>query len=202
MPRIIIVTLIAFFVTFEVQGLTLPQNPPQTTPDNAKLALDPDKLADEWMKRMNALDDWHLTPDGKPEGLDEVVNSMMELYTPDVLADVPPHDEEQIGSVMLRGTTLLRQWVEKIAKSQVRLNYIRTAQTMGEFNGVRPVFSTPLPWGGLGISFQIIGAWSMREDRLNKRFMAPGSVFIQYNDAGKIYRLRLYLAEITRVVAG
>jgi hypothetical protein len=202
MPRIIIVALIAFFVTFEVQGLTEPQTSPQATADKPKPVLDPNLLADEWMKRMNALDDWQLSAEGKEVGLDGVVNSMMELYTPDVLADVPPHDEEQIGSVMLRGTALLRQWVEKVARTQVRLNYIRTAQTNGEFNGVRPVFSTPLPWGGLGISFQIIGAWSLREDRLNKRFMAPGAVFIQYNEDGKIYRLRLYLTEITRVVAG
>jgi hypothetical protein len=202
MPRIIIVALIAFFVTFEAQGLTEPQTAPQAAAGKPKPVLDPNLLADEWMKRMNALDDWQLSPEGKEVGLDGVVNSMMDLYTPDVLADVPPHDEEQIGSVMLRGTALLKQWVEKIARSQVRLNYIRTAQTMGEFNGVRPVFSTPLPWGGLGISFQIIGAWSMREDRLNKRFMAPGAVFIQYNEDGKIYRLRLYLTEITRVVAG
>jgi hypothetical protein len=199
MSRIIIATVITFLMIFAVQGVNLAQNLPQA---NERAAMDPDRLADEWMKRMNALDDWSLTPEGKPEGFDEVVNGMMDLFTPDVLAEVPPHDEEQSGSVMLRGTPLLKQWVEKIAKSQVRLNYIRIAQTNGEFNGVRPVFSTPLPWGGLGISFQIIGAWSEREDRLNKRFMAPGSVFLQFNDAGKIYRMRLYLTEITRVVAG
>jgi hypothetical protein len=202
MSKIIVATLITFFVTYEIQGLTLAQNQPQAAQDKPKPAPDTTKFADEWMKRMNALDDWHLTSDGKEEGLNEVIDSMMELYTPDVLADVPPHDDEQIGSVMLRGTPLLRQWVEKIARTQVRLNYIRTAQTMKEFNGVRPVFFTELPWGGFGISFQIIGAWSEREDRLNKRFMAPGSVFLQYNEEGKIYRMRLYLTEITKVVAG
>jgi len=202
MRKILGAALITFFITYQAQGPTLAQNPPQTAQGKSKPVLDPEKLANEWMTRMNALDDWRLTVDGKAEGFDEVVNSMMELYTPDVLADVPPHDDEQIGSVMLRGTALLRQWVEKIARSQVRLNYIRIAQTMQEFNGVRPVFTTELPWGGLGISFQIIGAWSMREDRLNQRFMAPGAVFLQFNEEGKIYRMRLYLTEITRVVAG
>jgi len=203
MRRLIIASLITFFITSEVQAKnSSPQTPPQTTPDKPKPALDPERLVEEWMKRLNALDSWHLTVDGKEEGIEDVVNSMMELYAPDVLAEVPPHDEDQSGSVMLRGSTLLRKWVEKIARTQVRLNYIRVAQTMKEFNGVQPLFTTPLPWGGVGISFQIIGAWSMREDRLNKRFMAPGAVFLQFGEDGKIQRLRLYLTEITRVVAG
>ena len=202
MSRVIIGILIAFFAIWGAERPILAQNPLQASQDKPKPLPDTTKLADEWMRRMNALDDWHLTSDGKEEGFKEVVDSMMELFTPDVLADVPPHDDEQIGSVMLRGSALLRQWVEKIARTQVRLNYIRTAQTMKEFNGYRPIFFTEFPWGGYGISFHIIGAWSEREDRLNKRFMAPGAVFLQYNDEGKIYRMRLYLTEITRVVAG
>jgi hypothetical protein len=201
MSKITSAVLITFVVMLAAHGVNLAQAPAPAQ-EKPKAALDTTKLADEWMKRMNALDDWQLSADGKEVGLEEAVNSMMELYTPDVLAEVPPHDDEQIGSVMLRGTALLRQWVEKIARTQVRLNYIRTAQTMKEFNGVRPIFFTELPWGGYGISFQIIGAWSMRDDRLNKRFMAPGSIFLQYDEQGKIYRLRLYLTEITRVVAG
>jgi hypothetical protein len=200
MSKITIAALITFVALFTIQGINLGQNPPAQ--EKPKVMPDTTKLADEWMKRMNALDDWSLSPEGNEVGLEDVINSMMELYTPDVLAEVPPHDEEQIGSVMLRGAPLLRQWVEKIARSQVRLNYIRIAQTMKDFNGVRPIFFTELPWGGYGISFQIIGAWSLREDRLNKRYMAPGSIFLQYNDEGKIYRMRLYLTEITRVVAG
>ncbi len=201
MSKITIAALITFVVIFTVQGVNLAQAP-QPGQEKPKAMPDTTKLADEWMKRMNALDDWSLSPEGKEVGLEEVINNMMDLFTPDVLADVPPHDDEQMGSVMLRGAPLLRQWVEKIARTQVRLNYIRLAQTMKEFNGVRPIFYTELPWGGFGISFQIIGAWSVREDRLNKRYMAPGSVFLQYNDEGKIYRMRLYLTEITRVVAG
>ena len=202
MSKIVFAILIALFVAYEVHGPTFGQGQPPAAQDKPKVMPDTSKLADEWMRRMNALDDWHLTPDGKEEGLKEVIDSMMDLFTPDVLADVPPHDDEQIGSVMLRGSALVRQWVEKIARTQVRLNYIQLAQTMKEFNGYRPVFFTEFPWGGYGISFQIIGAWSMRDDRLNKRYMAPGSVFLQYNEQGKVYRMRLYLTEITRVVAG
>ncbi len=201
MRRLIIATLVTFLITFQAQAQNV-QVPPQTTPDKSKPVLDPEQLAEEWMKRLNALDDWHLTEQGKEEGIEEVVNNMMALYSPDVLAEVPPHDDEQIGPVMLRGTALLRKWVDKIARSHVRINYLRTAQTMKEFNGVQPVFTTTFPWGGIGISFQIIGAWSMREDRLNKRYMAPGAVFLQFGEDGKIQRLRLYLTEITRVVAG
>jgi len=46
---------------------------------------------------------------------------MMELFAPDVLAEVPPHDEEQIGLVMLDGSGQVRQWVEKFARSNVQL---------------------------------------------------------------------------------
>src|SRR5688572_2394793 len=107
MRTLIFAILITFFVMSEVQAENLPQAVPQTTPD--KPAVDLEKLVDEWLKRYNALDSWHITVDGKEEGIEQVVNSMMELYTPDVLADVPPHDEDQIGSVMLRGSELVRK---------------------------------------------------------------------------------------------
>ena len=159
------------------------------------------KLADEWIKRLNALDDWYLSVDGNEQGVDQLVNSMMELYAPDVLAEVPPHDKEQIGPVMLRGKENVRKWVENIARSQVRLNYIVKRQTegpTGDYEGWRLVYTAKLPWGGNAIAFQIIGVWSSREDR--RRYMAPGAVFIQYDPDGKIRRLRLLLGEIDQVV--
>src|SRR2546426_4712484 len=158
------------------------------------------KLAEEWVQRLNALDDWYLSVDGEEQGVDQLVNSMMELYAPDVLAEVPPHDKDQIGPVMLRGKENVRKWVERIAKTQVRLNYILKRQTegpTGEYEGWRLIYSTKLPWGGTGIAFQIIGVWSLREDR--RRFMAPGAVFIQYGPDGKIHRIRLLLAEIDEI---
>src|SRR5437867_5404406 len=189
----IIVTsiLITFWAAFEFQA----QTPPQTTP--AKPALDPQKLAEEWLNRLNALDDWHLSVEGKEDGLDEVVNNMMQLYAPDVIAEVPPHDEDQIGPVMLRGSVNLRKWVEKIARTQVRLLYIQKRQTVGSFEGERLVYTTPLPWGGVGLSFQIIAAYSLRENR--RKFTAPGMVVLQVGVDGKIKRLRLFLAETAEV---
>jgi hypothetical protein len=124
---------------------------------------------------------------------------MMELYSADVIAEVPPHDEDQIGPVMLRGSANLKRWVEKIARTQVKLLYIQRRQTKKQIEGARLVYGTPLPWGGLGISFEILSAYSRRQDR--RKFMAPGAVFLEFGADGKIERLRLYLTETEEVVA-
>jgi hypothetical protein len=188
MRRLIISSLIVLFAAIEVHAQAAADLPEQ-------------KQAEEWLKRLNALSGWYLTVDGKEQGLDQAVNNMMELYAPDVLAEVPPHDKEQIGPVMLRGKDTVRKWVESIARSQVKIDYYIKRQTegpTGEFEGWRLVYTAKLPWGGNAIAFPIIGRWSLREDR--HRYMAPGSVFIQYGPDGKIRRLRLLLAEIEEVV--
>ena len=164
----------------------------------AKPVLNPNQLAVEWLDRLNALDDWHLSVDGKEEGVDQLVDRMMELFAPDVIAEVPPHDEEQIGPVMLMGKGQVRKWVEKLARSHVQINYIVKRQTEKEFEGELMVYSKPLPWGGMGISFQIIAAYALRKDR--HRFMEPGAVFIQYREDGKIQRFRLLQAEKDEVI--
>jgi len=158
------------------------------------------KLVEEWLKRLNALSDWYISVDGKEEGIDQRVDSMMELFAPDVIADVPPHDPDQIGPVMLRGSANVRKWVDRIARSQAKLNYDIARQTGGptaEFEGWQLVYSTPMPWGGTAIALQIRGTWSLRENR--RRFTAPGAVFLQYGADGKIHRFRLLLAEISEV---
>ena len=149
------------------------------------------------MARLNNLPNWTLTFDGKEVGREDLVNKMMELYAPDVVAEVPPHDDEQIGPVILRGRANVQKWVDKISRTQVRLLYIHRRQTKKQFEGTKVVYATPLPWGGMGVSFEIIAAWSRREDR--RKFTGPGAVFLQYNAAGKIDRLRLYVAEISEV---
>src|SRR2546425_4950167 len=187
MPRLVFSILLGLLAVIEVQAQAAADSPEQ-------------KLAEEWIQRLNALDDWYLSVDAKEEGVEPLVNSVMDLYAPEVLAEVPPHDKDQIGPVMIRGKENVRKWVERIAKTQVRLNYILKRQTegpTGEYEGWRLIYSTKLPWGGTGIAFQIIGVWSLREDR--RRFMAPGAVFIQYGPDGKIHRLRLLLAEIDEV---
>jgi len=188
---IVLVTLLTSFFAVELKAQVLNSESPQQ------------KLAVEWVKRFNALSEWFLTPDGKesPE-LAEAVHSMMELYAPDVLAEVPPYDKDQLGPINLRGADNVQKWVENIARTQARLTYFvkrRTAGPNGDFEGYRPVYSAPLPWGGIGMAFQIVGVWSLREDR--RRFMAPGSVFLELRPDGKITRLRLFLSEITEIVA-
>jgi hypothetical protein len=190
---ILLVILIALWAVFDFQAQTPPQTPA------GKPVLEPAKLAEDWMNRLNALDDWYLSVDGKEVGVDEAVDRMMELYAADVIAEVPPHDEDQIGPVLLRGSANVKKWVDKIARTQVRLLYIQKRQTKRQFEGQKLVYAAPLPWGGLGISFEIIAAYSMREDR--RKFTAPGAVFLQLGPDGKIERLRLYLAETAEVVA-
>ena len=177
------------------------QTPPvQTPPAAAKPpAPDPLQLAEDWLARLNNLSNWTLTFEGKEVGREDLVNKMMELYAPDVVAEVPPHDDEQIGPVILRGRSNVQKWVDKISRTQVRLLYIQRRQTKRQFEGTKLIYSTPLSWGGMGISFEIIAAWSRRDDR--RKFTGPGSVFLQYNADGKIDRLRLYVAEISEVKA-
>jgi hypothetical protein len=194
---IVLSILTAALAAFVLQAQAPPQTPPPAAP--AKPALDPAKLAEDWLTRLNALDDWRLSVEGKEVGLDVVVNNMMELYAPDVIAEVPPHDEDQIGPVMLRGTANVRKWVEKIARTQVNLLYIQKRQTVGSFEGQKLVYSTPLPWGGLGLSYQIIAAYSLRENR--RKFTGPGMVVLQVGVDGKIKRLRLFISEIAEVEA-
>src|SRR6266581_1060950 len=174
------------------------QTPPPTAA--AKPAgPDPLQLAEDWMVRWNNLSNYSLSFEGKEVGREDLVNKMMELYAPDVVAEVPPHDDEQIGPVILRGKANVQKWVDKISRTQVRLLYIQRRQTKKQFEGTKLIYTTPLPWGGVGISFEIIAAWSRREDR--RKFTGPGSVLLQYNADGKIDRLRLYVSEISEVTA-
>ncbi len=195
MDRVIILSFIVFLTAFELHGQTPPQ--PSAQSNAAKPFVDPKQAAEDFIDRFNALSNWHISLDGKEEGVDQVVNHVAELFAPDVIAEVPPNDPEQIGPVMLVGNGQVRGWLDKIARSQVNLGYILRRQTTKEFEGELLVYSTPLPWGGTGISFQIIGNYAQREDR--KRFMAPGAIFLQYGPDGKVHRLRLLVGEIEEV---
>jgi len=186
------ILLIALFAAFQLQPQA--QAPPAAAAQKtAKPALNADNLAIDFTDRMNALSNWYLTVDGKEDGVDKVVDHMMELFTPDIIAEVPPHDEKQEGPVQLVGTAQVRKWVEKLAKSEVEIRYVIKRQTMKEFEGEYMIFSRPLPWGGMGVAMQLLEADSQRMDR--KRFMQAGGAFLQYNNDGKIYRMRLVLSE-------
>src|SRR5437667_11508131 len=74
------------------------QTPPTPPPPAAAKppAPEPLQLAEDWMARLNNLSNWYLTFEGKEMGREDLVNKMMELYAPDVVADVPPHDDAQM----------------------------------------------------------------------------------------------------------
>ena len=195
---IVLSILVSLAAVLEFQAQT-PPYPPASQATAAKPAIDAGKLAEDFVVRLNALDKWYLSLDGKEGGREELVNRMMELYAPDAIAEVPPHDDDQIGPVMLKGSANIRKWIDRISLTQVRLLYVQKRQTQKQFEGEKLVYTTPLPWGGLGISYEIIGAWSRRADR--RKFTGPGTVFMQVNPDGKIQRFRLYLAEISEVTA-
>jgi len=192
MRRLIILALITVLAAFELQAQTPPQTP------QGKPAPDVTQLAVNWVDRMNGLSNWYLSMDGKEDGANQGVDHMMELFAPDVIAQVPPHDPEQIGPVMLVGSGQVRKWIDKIAKSQVDIKYKIQRQTEQESDGEIMVHSKPLPWGGVSISFQVLAAYSLRQDR--RRFLELGAVFIQYREDGKIQRLRLLLSEKDEVL--
>ena len=192
MGRLIILNLITLLAASGVQAQTPPQTPPgDPAPDVNQLAVD-------WVDRLNSLDEWTISLDGRETGVDQVVDSMMELFAPDVLAQVPPHDEKQIGQVVLVGSGQVRQWVDKIARSQVHIDYKLQLQTQKEFEGEPMVHSKLLPWGGLSISFRVHAYYALRQDR--RSFLELGAVFLQYNEDGKIQRFRLLLSEKDEVV--
>jgi hypothetical protein len=183
-----------------------PTPPAQTPPAPAQAAapakpvLDATKLGTDFVDLLNTLDDWRISMDGKEVGIDKVVDNFMSHFAPDVLAEVPTDDEEQIGRLELVGATQLRKWVDHIARTRVELEFLLVRQTERSTEGEQMVYMKPLPWGGLGIAFQLIAPYSMRADR--KSFLELGSVFLQYSDDQKIHRFRMYLSEKTPLEGG
>ena len=189
MSKVTKVTIV-LIVLFTVLGI---QARAQAPAPAAKPVIDAEKYAIDFTDRMDALSKWYLTYDGKEDGLQQAVDHMMELFAPDVIAEVPPHDDKQLGPVMLMGNAQVRKWVEMIATTHVDIHYVIKRQTMKEFEGEYMVFSKPLPWGGIGLGFEFREADSQRVDR--KRYMQVGGVFMQLTPDGKIYRLRLVQSE-------
>jgi hypothetical protein len=162
--------------------------------------LDATKLGTDFVDLLNTLDDWRISMDGKEVGIDKVVDNFMSHFAPDVIAEVPSDDEEQIGRLELVGAPQLRKWVDHIARTRVELEFLTVRQTQNLTEGEQMIYMKPLPWGGLGIAFQLIAPYSMRVNRAT--FLEVGSVFLQYSDDAKIRRFRLYLSEKTPLESG
>jgi hypothetical protein len=80
----------------------------------------PEELADEWFTRLNELDDWYISFDGKEEN-GPVVDRFVELYSADAYHQVGP-SENQIGSVVYRGPAAIRKWADEFSKKYVAVN--------------------------------------------------------------------------------
>jgi hypothetical protein len=155
---------------------------------HAQTTVDPEKLVDQWFIRLNALDDWYISYDGKEE-TDAVVDRFVELYDRDAFHQVGPN-ENQIGPVVFHGPDGIKKWATDFAKKHVQLAYRVDMMTRNE-KTAQPVYSVKPPWGGIAAAVEFTAVYTNREDR--KRIMIPGSAFFVFDDSGKILRLRLYL---------
>ena len=153
-----------------------------------KAGLDADQLVREWFRRLNALDDWWITFDGKEEP-EVVVNKMVELYSPEVLQFVDP-SEDQLGTVTLSGHAGIRKWADDFARRNVQLAYRLQDQTLKE-KTADLIMTTLPPWGGLAATVEFTAFYTGRQSR--RRFMGPGVALFQFDEAGKVRRLRFLL---------
>jgi SnoaL-like domain len=164
-------------------SLATSQNAPPAKP----LELAGDQLFNEWLSRLNALDDWFISMDGK-EQPEQVVNALMELYAPDAVQFVGPN-EKQIGMVTLSGLDAIRKWVDNFARTRRQIAWRVSSRTMDEKTASLLVVSAP--WGGSSVSTEITVAFTDRYS--DRRFQIPGMVLVDFGGDGKIRRVRLYL---------
>jgi hypothetical protein len=157
------------------------------TPQKAA-AITPVDLANEWFIRLNELDDWYISYDGKEEN-QAVVNRFLELYADDAFHQVGP-SANQIGPVVFHGKDAIRKWADDFSRRYVALNYRIEYKTRQE-KPLQPFYVIQFPWGGTGASTQFEAIFTNREDR--RQFVVPGAVFFMFDDAGKIESVRLYI---------
>jgi hypothetical protein len=161
--------------------ISVPLSRAQTPPDA-------DKLVDQWFIRLNALDDWYISYEGKEE-TDAVVDRFVELYDPEAFHQVGPN-ENQLGPVVFHGVDGIKKWATDFAKTHVQLAYRVDFMTRNE-KTAQLVYNAKPPWGGIAAAVEFTAVFTNRQDR--KRVIVPGSAFFVFNDAGKIQRLRLYM---------
>jgi len=66
-------------------------------------------------------------------------------------------------------------------------------QTEKTVEGEYMVYSKPLPWGGVGISFSVLAPYAMRANR--NKYLEIETVFLQYGPDQKIHRFELYQSQ-------
>jgi hypothetical protein len=170
-------------VLLAVSSVVIAQNAPPAKPQE----LSGEQLFNEWFNRLNALDDWYITMDGK-EQPEQVVDALLALYAGDAVQFVGPN-ERQIGMVTLSGLDAIRKWVDQMARTRRQIAWRLSSRTMDEKTAGLMV--VPAPWGGSSVSAEITFAYTDRYT--DKRFQIPGMVLLDFGKDGKIRRARLYL---------
>ena len=160
------------------------QSPSTQSPSTVR----PDEMAREWFLRLNELDDWYISFEGKEEN-ENVVDRFLELYAADAFHQVGP-SERQIGAVVFHGKDAIRKWADEFSRTFTGLNYRVEYKTKKE-KPLQPFYVIEFPWGGTGAATQFEAIYTNREDR--RQFVVPGAVFFMFDEAGKIQNVRLYM---------
>jgi len=134
-------------------------------------AIKPEDAAREWFIRLNELDDWYISFDGREENAG-VVDRFLELYAPDAFHQVGP-TEKQSGAVVFHGRDAIRKWADDFSKSFTALNYRIEYKTRKE-QPLQPIYAIQFPWGGTGAAAQFEAIYTNRQDR--KQFVVPGTI--------------------------
>jgi SnoaL-like domain len=209
LPLLIPVLCCVFFVSVFSQAPLVKPKAPAPQP-GAKSPLNADKLALEWIRRVNALGNWNPASDVRPAASPargrggaavgeniplptdprELVDRFVELYDPGVLQFTGPN-ERQLGSVTYSGIDAVRKWAETFAHTYSDVVYRINPETVGNQTVMARVLTFQPPWGGLEAGIETTAIYTVRATR--KRYFGPGAVFFRFTESGKINRARLYL---------
>jgi hypothetical protein len=149
----------------------------------------PEELADQWFVRLNELDDWYISVDGREENA-AVVDRFVDLYAEDAYHQVGPA-AHQIGPVVYHGKERIRKWADDFSRNYVQVAF-RTIYMTQKEKTITPFYAMQAPWGGTGAAIEFVAAYRNRQDR--RTFTQPGAVFFVFNDEGKISNVRIYMA--------
>jgi hypothetical protein len=173
------------FLIWAFCGVSLAQAP--TNADGAPSKEQ--ELVEEWFGRLNDLDDWFISMDGKEEN-QALVDKFLELFSPDVYMQVGP-STRQIGPVIYHGLEGIRKWANEFSRSYLDLNYRTHFKTRHE-STVKPIHVFQIAaTGETSVAVEFTGVYTVRRDR--KRVWIPGAAFFIFDKDGKVQDLRLYL---------
>jgi hypothetical protein len=183
LPRCVGIVVLALTLDLGAVHSSAQTPAPQGTP-----TVKPEEMALEWFIRLNELDDWFISYDGKEEN-ETVVDRFLELYADGASHQVGP-SAAQIGPVIFYGKDAIRRWADDFSKRYVALNYRIEYKTRKE-KPIQPFYVIQFPWGGTGASTQFEAIFTNRDDR--RQFVVPGAIFFMFDETGRIESVRIYL---------